>query len=408
MAIGDELTSGQRIDTNSGWLSQRLGEIGIVVRFHTTVADDLDSLAAAMRLAMERADVVISTGGLGPTADDLTRQALSDAVGKPLRLDATSLDHIRGLFQRRGREMPERNQIQAMFPENSAVIPNRHGTAPGIDMKVNRSGTTSRIFCLPGVPAEMREMWTDTVSVALGHERPSERIIVHHRIKCFGIGESDLERRLPDLIARGREPSVGITVHKATITLRITAKGSTEAECRERMQPTIATIHDCLGSLVFGEEDDELQDAVIKSLAERGESLATHEIGTPGILARWLREADFQKRQYAGGLVVGSGVANAQALGTGVGSSESMKQLVTAAAFDIRKTQGATYGLAVGPFGAEDATNPQARFWLALATANEVLGIQARFAGHPAMVSERSAKQALNLLRRTLLGLSPE
>jgi len=134
-----------------------------------------------------------------------------------------------------------------MFPAGSHPIPNPHGTAPGIDLQIDRVGRNAcRLFALPGVPAEMREMWEQTVSPALQELTGGRCVIRHYQIKCFGVGESDLEQMLPDVIARGRQPSVGITVHKATISLRITAEADTEAACLESMQPTIATIRGCL------------------------------------------------------------------------------------------------------------------------------------------------------------------
>ena len=140
ISIGDELTSGQRLDTNSQWLSQRLGELGIPVVFHTTVADDLDANIEVFRTAIGRADIVVSTGGLGPTADDLTRDAIAAAAGVELVEDAAAMEHIKNLFARRKREMPERNKLQALFPRGSQVIPNPEGTAPGIDFTIPRPG----------------------------------------------------------------------------------------------------------------------------------------------------------------------------------------------------------------------------------------------------------------------------
>ena len=232
IAIGDELTSGQRLDTNTQWLSERLNELGIPVAFHTTVGDDLENNIAVFRTAIERADIVVATGGLGPTADDLTREAIAAAAGVDLIEDAEALAHIRNLFSRRKREMPERNKVQALFPRGSRVVPNPEGTAPGIDLTVPRScGPACRVFALPGVPAEMFTMWKDTVAPAIAATQPSKRVICHRRIKCFGVGESDLEAMLPDMIRRKREPLVGITVHGATITLRITASGPNETAC---------------------------------------------------------------------------------------------------------------------------------------------------------------------------------
>ena len=159
IAIGDELASGQRLDTNSQWLSQRLGEIGIPVGFHSTVADDLASNIEVFRHAIARADVILCTGGLGPTADDLTREAVAAATGTELELDEPSLEHVRGIFARRGREMPERNRIQAMFPAGSRPIHNPEGTAPGIAMEIARADREPcRLFALPGVPAEMFQL----------------------------------------------------------------------------------------------------------------------------------------------------------------------------------------------------------------------------------------------------------
>src|SRR5687768_12467787 len=164
ISIGDELTSGQRLDTNSQWLSERLGEIGVRTLYHSTVADELDANIRVFQAAIERADVVVATGGLGPTADDLTRDAIAAATGVSLELDESTLAHIESLFTRRGRTMSANNRLQAMFPTGTRIIPNPAGTAPGIDLEVPRSGRgPARVFALPGVPAEMREMWQATV-----------------------------------------------------------------------------------------------------------------------------------------------------------------------------------------------------------------------------------------------------
>ena len=187
IAIGDELTSGQRLDTNSQWLSERLGDLGIRVLYHTTVGDDLAANVRVFREAFDRADVLVCTGGLGPTADDLTRQALADATGTQLVLDEAALAHIRALFARRKRPMPERNVVQALFPAGSSVVPNPHGSAPGIDLSVPRAGRAPcRVFAPPGVPAEMQEMWEQTVAPQLLAAIGPPRLIRHHRVKCFG------------------------------------------------------------------------------------------------------------------------------------------------------------------------------------------------------------------------------
>ncbi|MEY4178634.1 MAG: putative competence-damage inducible protein [Planctomycetota bacterium] len=385
ISIGDELTSGQRLDTNSQWLAERLGELGVTTLYHTTVGDDLAANVRVFREAVERADLIVATGGLGPTADDLTREAVAQTAGVELELDPASLDHIHKLFERRKRTMPPANRVQALFPRGSRVVPNPHGTAPGIDLSIPRPGRSdARIFCLPGVPAEMREMWTASVApaieVAFGPER---QVIRHYRIKCFGVGESDLEQMLPDLIRRGRDPIVGITVSKATITLRITAVAESEAACRDKMAPTIATIHECLGELVFGEEDDELQHVVCRQLAAARATVASREAGTRGLLAWLLGEASTASfRPFVGGIVTTETMASGAA-DVGEWAEQARRQFT------------ADYGLAVGPLDADDVD-------IAVASATGVERIRFARAGHPDIVVPRTAKQALNALRLVL------
>ncbi len=233
IAIGDEIVSGEHLDTNSPWLSRRLEELGVRVLYHSTVGDELEACGEVFRNAMGRADIVISTGGLGPTADDLTRDALARAAGRELVLFPQALEHIRSLFARRKREMPPQNEIQAMFPAGSRMIANPHGTAPGIDLDVPRPGKNAcRFFALPGVPAEMIEMWNATLASEIGLLAAGQKVIRRRKINCFGAGESQIEAMLPDLIRRGRTPTVGITASKTTISLRITA----EAPTRRRVQ----------------------------------------------------------------------------------------------------------------------------------------------------------------------------
>ncbi len=410
ISIGDELTSGQRLDTNSQWLSQRLGEIGIPVLYHTTVADDLEANVGVFRTAVGRADIVISTGGLGPTADDLTREALAQLLGVELVLDETSLKHIEAMFSRRKREMPERNRVQAMFPAGSRVIFNPHGTAPGIDLDVPpRLGRPSRVLALPGVPAEMKEMWDGTLAGLLSAQAGGGRVIRHRRIKCFGVGESDLEQMLPDLIRRGRTPSVGITVSEATITLRITASGATAEECYAAMEPTIVTIHECLGPLVYGYEDEELEHVVHRLLAQRGQTLATAEWGTAGLVAQWLGGVPDEPGCFLSGLVLPTPVAlikqlavPAEVLANYPAASE---EVAAAMAERCREQLDADYGLAISAFPAVDpqALQPE-RVHFGLATRAGVITRSTPFAGHPAILKSRAAKQALNMLRLELLG----
>jgi len=389
VAIGDELTSGQRLDTNSRWMAAELGVIGIPVTFHTTVPDTLEAGVEAFRLAAGRADVVVVTGGLGPTADDLTRDILAAVAGVSLELSAAAVAVVESRFAHRGMPMPESNRRQALFPRGSRIIPNPDGTAPGIDIDIARPGGRCRIFALPGVPSEMRTMWRETIGPALLGMMPDRATIVQRRIKCFGAGESAIEAMLPDLVRRGRDPLVGITAHEATITLRIAARGHDEADCLAKITPTEEIIRGCLGPLVYGVEDDEIEDAVIATVQARAATLATAEVGTAGRVATLLAQAQGRAPAAASGFRGGT-VRPADA-------APDVRSLATAA----RSEWSASCGLAVG------AVRPTMEGRLAVdiaivdgagATITEHV-----FGGGPDLAAARAAKTAINLVRLRLL-----
>lgn len=409
LSIGDEITSGQLLDTNSQWLSLRLEGMGIRVLYHSTVGDELEALTNVIRQALERSDVIIATGGLGPTADDLTRDAVAQAAGRPLEMRQEALEHVRSLFARRKREMPKQNEVQAMFPVGSQIIPNRNGTAPGIDLEMPREGKEpSRIFCLPGVPAEMREMWHEAVESQLRHLGGGQRVICHRRIKCFGAGESQIESMLPDMIRRGRVPRVGINASKATIILRITAEGPSDEACHAAMEPTVATIRQCLGTLVFGEGDDELQDVVVRLLGQQQKTLATVEWGTAGLVADWLGDVAEAKGRYVSGQVVSTAEALRAATGVSVDDPPPSGEAIQAVAEACRRQFAVDYALALGPFPEFDPSAPEPKpVRVALASADGVRLKELAFAGHPDLLKILSAKQAVNMVRLALLAGTP-
>ncbi len=389
IAIGDELTSGQRLDTNSRWMAAELGVIGLPVTFHTTVPDTLEAGVEAFRMAAGRADVVVVTGGLGPTADDLTRDVLAAVAGVPLELSAAAVAVVESRFANRGMPMPESNRRQALFPRGSRIIPNPDGTAPGIDIDIARSGGRCRIFALPGVPSEMRTMWGDTVEPALLAMMPDTATIVQRRIKCFGAGESAIEAMLPDLVRRGRDPLVGITAHEATITLRIAARGRTETECLEKIAPTEDIIRECLGALAYGVEDDEIEDAMIAVTRERAATLATAEIGTAGRVAALLAQAQGRSPAGSGGFRGGRVLPGNPA--------DDATTLAKAA----RAEWSASCGLAVS------AVRPtmEGRLAVDIAIVDDagVTVTEHVFGGGPDLAAARAAKTAINLVRLRLL-----
>jgi len=397
IAIGDELVSGQRLDTNSRWISAELGVLGIPVTFHTTVADTLEAGIDAFRIACMRADVVIATGGLGPTADDLTRDVLAVVSGAPLEESPEALAIIESRFARRGVAMPASNRHQAAFPRGSRIIPNPHGTAPGIDVDVVLDGRSSRVFALPGVPAEMRVMWEHAVGPALVALRPGGGTIVQRRIKCFGAGESAIEARLPDLIRRGREPMVGITAHEATITLRIAAAGADEATCRAAIAGTESTIRACLGELVYGVEDDEVEDAAIDAVLGAGATLAVGEIATEGRVAALLAQAQGRRGHAVSGFI--GGIVHPP--GPDGMTADSL-------AADARRRFGAALAVGIGAA----RPGPEAREVVDIVLVGDASPRRCEhvLGGGPLLAASRAAKTAVDLVRRETaqaLGMRP-
>lgn len=428
ISVGDELTSGQRLDTNSQWLSQRLGEMGVQTTRHTTVGDNLGTNIDAFRQAAARARFVIISGGLGPTLDDLTREAMAEAFDRPLELHGPSLEHIEKMFARRQRSMPERNRVQAFLPTGSESIPNPHGTAPGIDLMIT-AGTdhSCRLFALPGVPAELKQMWTETVEPRIEAEiGNTQGQLRYHAIKIYGIGESDVEVKLPTLIARERTPTVGITVSRATITLRIAARSHADAEFQQLIAPTVAEIDNALGDLIFGTGDDELEHAVARQLIERDMKLASMEIGASSLIPDWMLAASPDAaRFYAGGVAF----ATLRQASTWLHRSledarqaEVTTNLTTATEINeidcgklaelVRLRFGADIGLAFGMYPtpselAESSRVFEVVYAISLATpAGQLIHTEKRsLAGHPEVVTARIAKTALDIVRRTLQSL---
>lgn len=290
IAIGSELTCGSKLDTNSQWLSRELESLGWTVTRHTTLADDLPAIVAEFRAAAARAGVLLITGGLGPTLDDITRDALADAFEQPLVRDPESVRQIEALFAARGRSMPERNYRQADRPQSATALPNSCGTAPGILMQVSQvDGSLCRIAAMPGVPAEMKPMFEQQVKPLLV---ASGTVICRKVIRTFGYGESEAERILGDLTARGRNPEVGITASEAVISLWITARSNSESEAEAQCRATSDLIRQRLGEVVYAESDAELQDVVADLLNLRRERVIILEGPTTGgLISQWLTES---------------------------------------------------------------------------------------------------------------------
>lgn len=291
IAIGSELTCGSKLDTNSQWLSRELESLGWTVTRHTTLSDDMDAIVHEFRAAARRAQVVLITGGLGPTLDDITRDALALAFEQPLIRDEESLQQIQALFLARGRVMPERNFRQADRPEKSDALPNSCGTAPGILMKIESSPEHSCVIAaMPGVPAEMRPMYEHQVRP---HLLDSGMVLCRRVIRTFGYGESEAERLLGDLTARGCNPEVGITASDAVISLWVTSRAQSEEIAQQMCECTMKLIRERLGESVYAEGHAELHEVVAELLIARNQKIAMLEGSTTGgLMSLWMTETN--------------------------------------------------------------------------------------------------------------------
>jgi nicotinamide-nucleotide amidase len=406
LSIGTELTSGQNLDTNGQWLSRRLAEIGIPVGWHTTVADDLTDNVAAFRIATQRAGLVLITGGLGPTQDDLTREALAALTGVELVFHAESFEQIQQMFARRNRPMPERNRVQAMFPAGAEPIPNSCGTAPGVWMRVGEC----IVAAMPGVPSEMYVMFERDVRPRLLKLRLGGGVVVERKLNCFGTGESHLEEKLFDLTRRGQVPEVGITVSDATISLRLRAHGKNRDEAQALIAPVEQTIRERLGNLVFGVDDEDLHDAVLRLLGAKRKTLATAESITGGQVAERLVRVPGASAWFLGGVIAYDNRIKVEMLDVPQQLLDEhgavSAQVAEAMAAGCRRRFGtdlavSTTGIA-GPSGATP-TKPVGLVYVGLAWDGGVASQGFSWGGNRLEIQSRSAKFALNRVRLHLL-----
>jgi len=311
LTIGDELLRGEIVDTNKSFLADRLLRFDVETRFQTSVCDDEGDLVDAFRRAAGRADVVLVSGGLGPTRDDITLEVLARSFGRNLVRHEPSLAAIRAFFARLGREMSPSNEKQALLPEGAEVLPNPVGTAPGCMLEAGGS----LFFCLPGVPRELARMLDDEVLPRLAARLPAARGVVRATLlRTFGMGESTLEDELKGL-AREEGVSLGFRTAFPDNYLRPVVRAATAAEADARLAHLVEAIEKRLGPLVYGRDDETMEQALGALLARRGLSLAVAESCTGGLLAERISAVPGASRYFRGGVVAYANEAKRDLLG---------------------------------------------------------------------------------------------
>ncbi|MHC4981983.1 MAG: competence/damage-inducible protein A [Planctomycetota bacterium] len=403
IAVGDELISGVTVDTNSAYLAEQLAKRGIATEAHWTIGDDEEAIAEAIKRAASCAGLVVMTGGLGPTKDDLTRQGLAKAVDAQLTLDEASLARIEDFFRIRGRHMQPSNRIQAMIPAGAEALANSRGTAPGIAAGLGNT----RIFVLPGVPHEMKAMFERRLLPRLPEQ---EAVISTRTVQTFGLGESDIASQIADLMDRKNNVSVGITVSAGLVSLRVTARARSARAGRRRLESVVRQIKDRLGKLVVAEDEATMASVVGELLRKRGEHLATAESCTGGLVGQLISSVPGSSDYYLGGVVAYANEVKRDSLGVDekllAAYGAVSEQVAAAMAEGCRERFASDWAVSVtgiaGPSGGT-AEKPVGLVYVGVSGTGDTEVHEHILPGDRQTVRLRTALAALNYLRLALV-----
>lgn len=343
LCVGTEILLGDIINTNAAFISKELAQKGIDVYNQSVVGDNPERLEESLALAFDRNDIVIMTGGLGPTYDDLTKEIVADYFGKKLVLHEASLDAIKEYFDKRGGRMTENNIKQAMMPEGCIVLPNHNGTAPGMIIE----GARKTAILLPGPPREMKAMWYESVVPYI--DKLTDEVISSHNIKLFGIGESAMENMLHDYLINHTNPTAAPYAKDGECLLRVTAKAHSKEEAEKMMQPMIREITDMLKEYVYGIDVPDIQTALVNSLSEAGLSIACAESCTGGLVAKRITDVAGASRVFSYGICTYSNSAKVKLLNVSEKTLEKYgavsKETAMEMAKGIRRVSGSDIGI---------------------------------------------------------------
>lgn len=405
IAIGSELLAPDRTDTNSLWLTEKLNRLGIEVKLKTIVGDDDARLEEAIKDATRRSKVVITTGGLGPTEDDITRKITARALGRRLLLDEVVLDEIKKRFQGFGVAMPERNSRQAMVIEDAEVLPNPNGTAPG--MFIDHNGTA--IVLLPGPPREMRPMFENYVAAKL-ETRAGNIRVVRRMLRVAGLGESAVDEKIAPVYTKYENPQTTILFNQSEIELHLTARGRTEEEANALLDRVVLEIEERLGNAIFSFAGEKMEEVVGLKLSVGGYTLAVAESCTGGLLAQRLTDIPGSSKYFIEGVVSYANDAKTRALGVEpillLEHGAVSAPVAEAMAEGIRNRAGTDFGLSItgiaGPGGGTEE-KPVGTVYIAIASEAGTEHRKLKLPGDRQLIRWRASQAALDLLRRRLI-----
>ncbi len=410
MAVGTELLLGQIVDTNSAYLSRRLAELGVDVYFKSCVGDNVRRVESTLQLALSRSDLVVVTGGLGPTDDDVTVAAVAEVIGRKLVYSAQVDSDIAEYFRKSGRQPTDNNRKQAMVIEGCTIIRNQVGTAPG--QIVEDAGKT--IVLVPGVPREMTWMMENTVIPYLRQKAQSaEGAVIRSRIlRTAGIGESALVAEIEDILSSQTNPTIAPYASDGLVDLRITAKAPDDETARQMIDGVAEGVRSRLGGLIYSENDETLAEVVGRLLSAKAETIALAESCTGGLLGKLITDVPGSSQYFLGGTVTYSNESKTKLLGV---QSEILerhgavsRQCAAAMALGVKRLFGSSVSVSVtglaGP-GGGTATKPVGLVYAAVVRNGLLSTARLLLNGNRDQIRSRACVAILNLLRRVLAAL---
>jgi nicotinamide-nucleotide amidase len=409
IAVGSELLTPYRQDTNSLYLTEKLNELGIEVRFKSIVGDDRNSIGSAAKLAMRRSDLIVLSGGLGPTEDDVTREAVAGALGVELKSDSEVLAKLEARFAKRVYKMTPNNRKQADVIAGATVLPNSMGSAPGQWISGKYEGNDRIVILLPGVPYELKALFEAECIPRLSATAGRQHIAMR-TLKMAMFGESQVDARVAPIYTAYRDVETTILASGGEIQLHLRCRKESESEAEARVEELAGKIEDEMGDAIFSRKGETIEQIVSYLLQMRGMTLATAESCTGGLLAQRITSLSGSSRYYLGGVVVYSNELKMEFADVPEGLLEKhgavSREVASALAEGIRKRCHSSYGIGItgvaGPSGGTEQ-KPVGLVYIGLAGEEGIQVVERNFLGDRVRIRQFATQQALEMIRRALL-----